>query len=276
MPEGTDNVAGLNSSLPTDDAPAGEGAAELRQLKAVLKNCFGGVDGPIYNEDGEKPTAADFTALFQAISELVDDSTGSPVPQMPYVGMIIMYAGDVNDLPAGWVFCDGRNGTPNLVGRFPLGWNDLSLTPTYDSASTGGALPSTWTVDSGGAHTHSVTPGDHTIGTSNLPAHTHELYRNERNDTGLGTELIGAGEAASYIGGSESNENYNIKRAPTTPSSIEPNVGRSGKGGLSASPDPLTHASTNTSSGGSHTHTISNATLPPWGCVFFLMYVGTA
>ncbi|MFC6492391.1 hypothetical protein [Ancylobacter dichloromethanicus] len=36
-------------------------------------------------------------------------------------GAILMWAGDVNDLPRGWALCDGRDGRPDLRGRFPVG-----------------------------------------------------------------------------------------------------------------------------------------------------------
>ncbi len=272
MPEGTDNIKGLEPSLPTDNAPAGEGAAELRQLKAVLKNCLGEVDGPIYNADGEKPSAADFTALFRALSYLIDDSTGQIVPQMPYKGMVIMYYGDVRDLPPGWVFCDGRNGTPRLVGRFPLGWQgSFGTVPLYDGQANGGALPEDWTVDAGGAHTHGLSISDHELTSANLPPHSHTMFASGEK-TGDGTEIGAFQSVAAQMGaGPDADKRYRMEAAtvPSTP----PNVGVTGVGNQTA--QPVSHSGS-TASAGSHTHTISNAQLPPWGCVFFLMYVGTS
>ena len=37
------------------------------------------------------------------------------------VGSIIMWAGAVGDIPAGWKLCDGQKGTPNLIDRFIVG-----------------------------------------------------------------------------------------------------------------------------------------------------------
>jgi hypothetical protein len=39
------------------------------------------------------------------------------------VGAIIMWSGDPAKLPSGWVLCDGKNGTPDLRGRFIVGYN---------------------------------------------------------------------------------------------------------------------------------------------------------
>jgi hypothetical protein len=33
-------------------------------------------------------------------------------------GMIMMWGGHTKDIPIGWALCDGKNGTPNLLGRF--------------------------------------------------------------------------------------------------------------------------------------------------------------
>ena len=37
------------------------------------------------------------------------------------IGGIIMWSGALNNIPSGWVLCDGRNGTPNLCDKFVLG-----------------------------------------------------------------------------------------------------------------------------------------------------------
>jgi hypothetical protein len=47
-------------------------------------------------------------------------------------GGIIIWSGDV--APEGWALCDGTNGTPDLRGRFVLGYN-----PTQQTDTTGGS-----------------------------------------------------------------------------------------------------------------------------------------
>jgi hypothetical protein len=37
-------------------------------------------------------------------------------------GMIIMWSGAIGSIPSGWVLCDGNNSTPNLSGKFILGY----------------------------------------------------------------------------------------------------------------------------------------------------------
>ena len=38
-------------------------------------------------------------------------------------GIIVAFSGDVTNIPSGWALCDGTNGTPDLRGRFILGYN---------------------------------------------------------------------------------------------------------------------------------------------------------
>ena len=37
------------------------------------------------------------------------------------IGGITMWSGMIADIPSGFAFCDGTNGTPNMMGRFVLG-----------------------------------------------------------------------------------------------------------------------------------------------------------
>ena len=66
-------------------------------------------------------------------------------------GIISMWSGSIASIPTGWLLCDGTNGTPNLRDRFIVGAGS-----TYAVAATGGAT--------------SVT-----LGTTNLPSHTHSI-----------------------------------------------------------------------------------------------------
>ena len=36
-------------------------------------------------------------------------------------GSIILWSGDMKSIPAGWTLCNGKNGTPDLSGKFVLG-----------------------------------------------------------------------------------------------------------------------------------------------------------
>ncbi|WP_336984963.1 hypothetical protein [Asaia sp. HN128] len=62
-------------------------------------------------------------------------------------GGIIAWSGAIAAIPAGWVICDGNNGTPDLRGRFIIGAGG-----SYAPYNTGGAAASLSDVQ--GAHTH--------------------------------------------------------------------------------------------------------------------------
>jgi microcystin-dependent protein len=59
----------------------------------------------------------DYAVYTSETSRKVQDSGNALMPS----GMIMMWAGAVSNIPAGWVLCDGGNGTPNLRGLFVVG-----------------------------------------------------------------------------------------------------------------------------------------------------------
>ncbi|MDD5431111.1 MAG: tail fiber protein [Candidatus Pacebacteria bacterium] len=72
----------------------------------------------------------------------IKENGGDIVPS----GLIIMWSGA--SVPAGWLLCDGNNGTPNLIDRFVYGASTVTAT--------------------GGSATYSIT-------TANLPSHSHSI-----------------------------------------------------------------------------------------------------
>lgn len=78
------------------------------------------------------------------------------------VGAIIMWSGSVSSLPTGWYLCNGSNGTPDLSGRFIVGY-DTSDSNYNAIGDKGGAKSVTLTVGQMPSHTHYAytTDGDH-------------------------------------------------------------------------------------------------------------------
>ena len=66
-------------------------------------------------------------------------------------GSIVIWSGSVNDIPAGWVLCDGTNGTPDLRDRFILGAGK-----NYSSGSLGGEAAVELTINNIPAHSHKI------------------------------------------------------------------------------------------------------------------------
>ena len=72
------------------------------------------------------------------------------------VGAIVIWSGAANRIPDGWKLCDGSNGTPDLRGRFVVGYNPND--GDYNSpGKTGGEKRHTLTVSEMPSHQHSYT-----------------------------------------------------------------------------------------------------------------------
>lgn len=78
----------------------------------------------------------------------------------PASGLITVYSGALADIPAGWVLCDGNNGTPNLLGRTIRGVPSAGTNP----GSTGGQSTKTLSSSQMPSHSHTGSldqVGDH-------------------------------------------------------------------------------------------------------------------
>jgi len=107
-------------------------------------------------------------------------------------GSVVMWSGTQADVPTGWVFCDGDNGTPDLRGKFVLGVNDgLKNADGQVAMVKDDPLPLSVRAfgDNGGEETHLLTIPE-------IPSHGHMS-----NQYGL----WGTGNANVYNGGSPGN-----------------------------------------------------------------------
>jgi microcystin-dependent protein len=103
-----------------------------------------------------------------ASSMVLTDSDGN-LSSIPFPkGIVVIWSGNLADIPKGWALCDGTQGTPDLRGRFVLGVNPS------DNKNNLTARPMKTT---GGAETH-------TLKTEEMPSHTHDI--------------IGKGDDAGY------------------------------------------------------------------------------
>ena len=128
------------------------------------------------------------------------------------IGGIIMWSGADNAVPSNWALCDGSNGTPNLVDRFIVGRGSA-----YGQGQTGGEatktlgtanLPSHTHTDgtlsgSGGAHSHGITDN----------GHFHYMFRSGNagaNQNQGASNLTTTNFPKSGTGPSKKYEGYNI------------------------------------------------------------------
>lgn len=91
-------------------------------------------------------------------------------------GVIVMWSGAIDAIPAGWALCNGEtpqgesNPTPNLSGRFIVGY-DVS-NEDYDDISS-------FNNRTGGSDDRALT-------ISNMPSHTHKIRGSDTNDDNNG------------------------------------------------------------------------------------------
>jgi len=81
-------------------------------------------------------------------------------------GMILMWAGAVNAVPAGWHLCDGTAGTPDLRERFIFGAGQ-SRPP--------GDFGGSFATDAAGTHSHGGATGGTALTIAQIPPHTHTV-----------------------------------------------------------------------------------------------------
>jgi hypothetical protein len=117
-------------------------------------------------------------------SYLESGSTGVPV------GGIVVWRDTVATIPAGWVYCDGENGTPDLRGMFVSG----KAIPGEASVVTGEdtvEIPPT-----------TLLPHDHTFTSSTVvPQHEHPLDLVSDNNLVQHTHSLTIGDASSTVAG---------------------------------------------------------------------------
>jgi hypothetical protein len=94
-------------------------------------------------------------------------------------GIIAMWSGLVAAIPAGWVLCDGTNGTPDLRQRFIMGAGTTapgtvggSLTPTVNVTAVSAGTPA-GSIANAGSHNHGGSTQNYQLTISDLPNHSH-------------------------------------------------------------------------------------------------------
>ena len=112
------------------------------------------IDSPTFTGSPQSVTFSSATAntaiaTTAFVSAAVSDAVGG-ISVIP-AGIIAMWSGSSGSIPAGWLLCNGSNGTPNLRDRFVVGAGT-----TYAVGDTGGSKNSTLI-----AHTHTITDNGH-------------------------------------------------------------------------------------------------------------------
>lgn len=127
-------------------------------------------------------------------------------------GMIILWSGAANAIPSGFVLCNGSNNTPDLRGRFVVGYADNDS--DYDVNDTGGSK-------------------DNTLSVSQLPSHNHSFSGSaSHNHTHTkATHPSGSGPEQNQSGGPEDRTNFGDTGTTSTATvTISGTTGNQGSG----------------------------------------------
>ena len=189
--DGTDTVwidASTTSVANANNVGTNLNSTNADQFITFVENSSGNnpirVDAGLkYNPSTNRLTAGSFAGDGSALSGIEAFVTG----------MIILWSGAADAIPSGFVLCDGNNSTPNLSGRFVVGYD--ASNSDYDVNDTGGSESVTLTINQIPAHTHNI----------NLAVRA--FYQEPRN-FGVGTDgSANNSEDTGSTGGGQSHEN---------------------------------------------------------------------
>jgi microcystin-dependent protein len=137
----------------------------------------------------------------------------TPIP----TGGIILWSGSIGSIPAGWVLCNGNNGTPDLRDRFIVGAGS-----TYAVNATGGSADAIVV-----SHTHTAT----SVVTD--PGHKHTFA-----ETGFDGQGTGSGKSIVGYNDPEGPAGVNHMNNATTGITVATTVANAGNSGANANLPP--------------------------------------
>ena len=168
------------NKLTIANTDTGSGANENFYLTALSFNTSNGVLTATVN--GATNPTVDLDGRY--VSQSTGGSSGIPS------GGIIIWSGAANAIPTGWYLCDGSNNTPDLRGRFVVGYHNGD--GDYDVNDTGGAK-------------------NVTLQSSEMPSHFHYSFRSgNHGQLQNGSNLSANNYPGSGSGRANLYEGYNI------------------------------------------------------------------
>jgi microcystin-dependent protein len=145
--------------------------------------------------EGNINLEANENITIRANNSAIDLSADNVYGGIP-IGGIILWSGKQSPaVPDGWSLCDGANNTPDLRGRFVVGFGNSEPFNAIDAS--GGEKEHTLTVDEMPSHGHSITdPGHEHIETAST-ATVHHIAQGSIYLTYGGTPLATANDTTA-------------------------------------------------------------------------------
>jgi len=165
-------------------------------------------DMNITSINGNINLEADDNITIRANNSAIDLSADNVYGGIP-IGGIILWSGKTSMstpvVPDGWQLCDGTNNTPDLRGRFVVGFSNSA--PFNEIDASGGEKEHTLTVDEMPSHGHSITD----------PGHFHNSIHNTASPDSVTTH--------PNPGGGNNISQYGYQPSVTTGITIDPSGG---------------------------------------------------
>jgi microcystin-dependent protein len=231
-------ITDLNPAWPNGTDKVRYGDDHIRRIKTALKNSFPNINAPV------TATPEQLNGVPVGLMTILADI----VSHLPKARFIQEFAGAIEDIPDGWVLCDGNNGTPDLTDKFVLGAGN-----SVDPDDEGGATSKT--TDS---KTPAVTVGDTALSTAHLPAHRHFVAANVVDTVGTAPAADNQVARETTAGG---DTEYNMRGTAT-----DATVGRTSSVGEGA-------AHGHSALQAAHTHDVN--VMPPWYALAYIMKTTT-
>jgi len=198
-------------NLPTVGASEDTWGTSLNSNWTALDTLLGGVSQTEFAKlDGLTASTAELNLLDGLTASTAELNLLTGVTSLPSIpsGLISLWSGSIASIPAGWLLCDGTNGTPNLQDRFVVGAGN-----SYAVNDTGGADSVTLTSSQIPAHTHTFSGTTSTTG-----AHTHAITIRSSGESLIGQNAGYGGNGVTGNASTGSAGNHNHTFSGTTSS----------------------------------------------------------
>ena len=165
---------------------------------------------PVDGQGDEKAAYFTRTASFgntgQSVTDWDDLKRIKPLIEvqnaMTPIGAIVMWSGSIGSIPQGWALCNGTNGTPNLSGKFIVGYDAAQV--DYNAIGKQGGsgqvtlseaqMPQhnhAGSTTPGGSHQHTFQIREDGFGVGSGPSLTKDTAGNDEGNRNFNTETAG-------------------------------------------------------------------------------------